>query len=92
LITDITDLLSALEQGNPHAAGRLLPLVYDELRKVAAKRMAHEQPGQALQPTAPVHEAYVRPVGQGDPDWQSRGHIFAAAARPRAASGLSFSR
>jgi RNA polymerase sigma factor (TIGR02999 family) len=79
-MNDVTELLSALGQGDPHAAGRLLPLVYDELRRLAAQRMAQEQPGQTLQPTALVHEAYLRLVGQGDPGWQNRGHFFAAAA------------
>jgi RNA polymerase sigma factor (TIGR02999 family) len=77
---DVTQMLGALERGDPHAAGRLLPLVYDELRKLAAQRMAQEPPGQTLQPTALVHEAYLRLVGQGDPGWESRGHFFAAAA------------
>jgi RNA polymerase sigma factor (TIGR02999 family) len=79
-MTDVTQVLNALEQGDPRAAEELLPLVYDELRKLAAQRMAQEQPGQTLQPTALVHEAYVRLVGQGDPGWESRGHFFAAAA------------
>jgi RNA polymerase sigma factor (TIGR02999 family) len=79
-MNEVTQLLSALGQGDPHAASRLLPLVYDELRKLAAQRMAQEQPGQTLQPTALVHEAYLRLVGQGDPGWESRGHFFAAAA------------
>src|SRR6185503_7251272 len=72
---------SAMEQGDPHAAEQLLPLVYDELRKLAAQRLAQEKPGQTLQATALVHEAYVRLV---DVDrvqhWNSRGHFFAAAA------------
>jgi hypothetical protein len=76
----VTQLQSALGQGDPHAASRLLPLVYDELRKLAAQRMAQEQPWQTLQPTALVHEAHLRLVGQGDPGWDSRGHFFAAAA------------
>jgi RNA polymerase sigma factor (TIGR02999 family) len=78
---DVTQLLSALGQGDPHAASRLLPLVYDELRKLAAQRMGQEEPGQTLQPTALVHEAYLRLVGN-DPDrpWKNRGHFFAAAA------------
>jgi RNA polymerase sigma factor (TIGR02999 family) len=80
MMTEVTRLLSALDQGEPHAASRLLPLVYDELRKLAAQRMAQEQPGQTLQPTALVHEAYLRLVGQADPGWQNRGHFFAAAA------------
>jgi hypothetical protein len=70
LMNDITQLLSSLGQGDPHAASRLLPLVYDELRKLAVQRMAQEQPGQALQPTALVHEAYLLLVGHGDPGWQ----------------------
>src|SRR5579871_4813033 len=76
LMTEVTRLLSALGQGDPHAAEELLPLVYQELRKLAAQRMAQEQPGQTLQPTALVHEAYLRLVGQGEPGWQSRGHFF----------------
>jgi RNA polymerase sigma factor (TIGR02999 family) len=80
LVNDVSQLLSALGQGGPHAASRLLPLAYDELRQLAAQRMAQEQPGQTLQPTAVVHGAYLRLVGQGDPGWESRGHFFAAAA------------
>jgi RNA polymerase sigma factor (TIGR02999 family) len=78
---DVTRILSAIEGGDPGAAGRLLPLVYDELRRLAAARLAHEAPGQTLQATALVHEAYLRLVG-GDPDrpWDGRGHFFAAAA------------
>jgi RNA polymerase sigma factor (TIGR02999 family) len=79
-MTDVTQLLNALEQGDPHAAEELLPLVYKELRRLAAQQMAQEQPGQTLQPTALVHEAYLRLVGQGDPGWNGRGHFFAAAA------------
>jgi RNA polymerase sigma factor (TIGR02999 family) len=80
-MNDVTQLLSALGQGGPHAAAQLLSLVYDELRKLAAQRMAQEQPGQTLQPTALVHEAYLRLVGNapGRP-WIDRGHFFAAAA------------
>src|SRR6266480_5454394 len=80
-MSDVTRILSAIEQGDPHAAEHLLPLVYDELRKLAAARMAQEKPGQTLQATALVHEAYVRLVG-GDASagWDSRGHFFAAAA------------
>ena len=74
-------LLSAIEQGDPSAAEQLLPLVYDELRQLAAQRLAHEQPGQTLQATALVHEAYLRLVGEDDEQhWDSRGHFFAAAA------------
>jgi RNA polymerase sigma factor (TIGR02999 family) len=78
---EVTRILSALRDGETEAAGRLLPLVYDELRKLAAHRLAGEQPGQTLQPTALVHEAYLRLVGaeQGQ-RWDSRGHFFAAAA------------
>jgi RNA polymerase sigma factor (TIGR02999 family) len=79
-MNDVTCILSAIEQGDPTAAGQLLPLVYDELRKLAAQRLAQEKPGQTLQATALVHEAYLRLVGAGDPGWNSRGHFFAAAA------------
>ena len=80
-MNDITRILSAIEQGDPKAAERLLPLVYDELRKLAAQKLAHEKPGQTLQATALVHEAYLRLAGDetGRP-WNSRGHFFAAAA------------
>src|SRR5438132_4801219 len=80
-MNDVTQLLSALEQGDPHAASRLLPLVYDELRKLAAQRMAQEQSGQTLDAPALVHEAYRCLVrnNPGQP-WNSRGHFFAAAA------------
>src|SRR5438270_553088 len=64
----------------PHAAGQLLPLVYEELRKLAARKLAHEKPGQTLQPTALVHEAYLRLVGTEDPGWTGRGHFSGAAA------------
>jgi RNA polymerase sigma factor (TIGR02999 family) len=73
--------LSAIEQGDPHAAEQLLPLVYDELRQLAAQKLAQEKPGQTLQATALVHEAYLRLVGgEADGHWNSRGHFFAAAA------------
>src|SRR5262249_56802837 len=80
-MNDVTRILSAIERGDPKAAEELLPLVYDELRKLAAQKLAHEKPGQTLQATALVHEAYLRLVG-GDqtPDWDGRGHFFAAAA------------
>jgi RNA polymerase sigma factor (TIGR02999 family) len=80
-VSDVTRILSAIEQGDPTAAEQLLPLVYDELRKLAAQRLAQEKPGQTLQATALVHEAYLRLVG-GDPGkpWNSRRHFFAAAA------------
>jgi RNA polymerase sigma factor (TIGR02999 family) len=80
-MSEVTSILSAMEQGDAQAGSRLLPLVYDELRKLAAHKLAHEAPGQTLQPTALVHEAYLRLVGgeQGQ-HWDSRGHFFAAAA------------
>jgi RNA polymerase sigma factor (TIGR02999 family) len=78
---DLTRLLDAAAAGDPRSAAELLPLVYDELRKLAAARMAAEQPSQTLQPTALVHEAYLRLVGaKPPPDWNGRGHFFAAAA------------
>jgi RNA polymerase sigma factor (TIGR02999 family) len=78
---EVTRILSALEQGDPQAADQLLPLVYDELRKLAAAKLAQEKPGQTLQATTLVHEAYLRLVG-ADPSqpWEGRGHFFAAAA------------
>jgi RNA polymerase sigma factor (TIGR02999 family) len=77
----VTRILSAIEQGDPNAASQLLPLVYDELRQLAAQKLAHEQPGQTLQATALVHEAYLRLVGGEQPqDWDGCGHFFAAAA------------
>jgi RNA polymerase sigma factor (TIGR02999 family) len=80
-MANVTQILSAIEAGDPKAAGELLPLVYGELRKLAAARMAQESPGQTLQPTDLVHEAYLRLVGGGQPDgWGGRGHFFAAAA------------
>jgi RNA polymerase sigma factor (TIGR02999 family) len=81
-MTNVTCILSAIEQGDVHAADQLLPLVYDELRKLAAQRLARERPGHTLQATALVHEAYLRLVGaEGAPvGWKSRGHFFAAAA------------
>jgi RNA polymerase sigma factor (TIGR02999 family) len=80
-MSEVTRILSAIEQGDPHAAEQLLPLVYDELRKLAAQKLAQEKPGQTLQATALVHEAYIRLV-EWDPGqhWGSRGHFFAAAA------------
>jgi RNA polymerase sigma factor (TIGR02999 family) len=78
---EVTRILSAIEQGDLHAAETLLPLVYDELRRLAAARMAHEKPGQTLDATALVHEAYIRLVGPADDHrWEDRGHFFAAAA------------
>src|SRR6478672_8432172 len=80
-MSDVTRILSAIEQGDSLAAEQLLPLVYDELRKLAAQRMAQEAPGQTLQATALVHEAYLRLVDVNAPQsWDSRGHFFAAAA------------
>jgi RNA polymerase sigma factor (TIGR02999 family) len=80
-MSDATRLIEAAAGGDPRAAAELLPLVYDELRKLAAARLAAEPPGQTLQPTALVHEAYLRLVGNGQADnWNGRGHFFAAAA------------
>jgi len=80
-MSDVTAILSAIEQGDGQAAGQLLPLVYDELRRLAAHRLAHEKPGQTLNATALVHEAYLRLTGErAEQCWNSRGHFFAAAA------------
>jgi RNA polymerase sigma factor (TIGR02999 family) len=80
-VSDVTHILNAIEQGDPHAASELLPLVYDELRKLAAARIADEKPGQTLQATALVHEAYVRLIGNdASVQWNGRGHFFGAAA------------
>jgi RNA polymerase sigma factor (TIGR02999 family) len=91
-MANVTQILDAIEQGDPHAAEQLLPLVYDELRKLAAQKLAQEKPGQTLQATALVHEAYLRLVATAsgeasggvqprrEPRWNSRGHFFAAAA------------
>src|SRR3989441_1260471 len=81
IMSEVTRILSAIESGDPHAAEQLLPLVYDELRRLAAQKLAQEKPGQTLDATALVHEAYLRLVGQGDETpWNTRGHFFAAAA------------
>jgi RNA polymerase sigma factor (TIGR02999 family) len=79
-MTDVTRILSAIDQGDAQAAEQLLPLVYDELRRLAAQKLSHEKPGQTLQATALVHEAYIRLVGEEDQHWDNRGHFFAAAA------------
>jgi RNA polymerase sigma factor (TIGR02999 family) len=86
-MSDVTRILSAIDQGDPQAAGKLLPLVYEELRKLAAQKLAQEKPGQTLQATALVHEAYLRLVvrpsgaaGKKEQSWNGRGHFFAAAA------------
>lgn len=87
-MNDVTRILSSIQQGDPHAAEQLLPLIYDELRKLAAQKLAQEKPGQTLQATALVHEAYLRLVASDrrkEPDgppkrWDNRGHFFAAAA------------
>src|SRR5262249_25135102 len=79
-MSEVTRTLSAIEQGDPYAAEQLLPLVYEELRKLAAQRLAQEKPGQTLQATALVHEAYLRLVDVEEaPHWNSRGHFFTAA-------------
>ena len=85
VMTNVTQIISEIEQGDPAAAEKLLPLVYDELRKLAAARLTHEKPGQTLQATSLVHEAYLRLIGpdaiNSEPrNWQSRGHFFGAAA------------
>src|SRR5262245_33470100 len=80
-MSDVTRILSAIERGDPQAPAQLLPLVYDELRELAARRLAQERPGQTLEATALVNEAYIRLVGPADDRrWDSRGHFFAAAA------------
>jgi RNA polymerase sigma factor (TIGR02999 family) len=80
-MSNVSQLLNAIEAGNPQAADQLLPLVYDKLRKLAAARLAEERPGQTLQATALVHEAWMRLVGENEAQvWNSRGHFFAAAA------------
>jgi RNA polymerase sigma factor (TIGR02999 family) len=80
-MSEVTRILSAVEQGDPQAASQLLPLVYDALRQLAAQKLGRETPGQTLQPTALVHEACLRLIGEGEaPHWEGRGHFFAAAA------------
>jgi RNA polymerase sigma factor (TIGR02999 family) len=80
-MNEVTKIIHAIEAGDQHAAAELLPLVYEELRALAAQRLAQEKPGQTLEPTALVHEAYLRLVGNGtDQKWDHRGHFFAAAA------------
>ncbi len=80
-MSDVTQILSRIESGDPSASEQLLPLVYEELRKLAAARLTHEKPGQTLQATALVHDAYLRLVGNDSPQrWNDRGHFFAAAA------------
>jgi RNA polymerase sigma factor (TIGR02999 family) len=79
-MSEVTQVLNAMQQGDPKAAGELLPLVYDELRKLAASRMAKELPGQTLQPTALVHEAWLRLTGREEQSWDNRAHFFGAAA------------
>jgi RNA polymerase sigma factor (TIGR02999 family) len=80
MMTDVTRILNAIEGGDPKAPDELLPLVYEELRLLAAQKMAQERPGQTLQATALVHEAYIRLVGDEPQNWNSRGHFFCAAA------------
>ncbi len=79
-MSDVTRILNAIEQGDAGEADKLLPLVYEELRRLAAHKMSQEKPGQTLQATALVHEAYIRLVGSGDQDWSGRTHFFSAAA------------
>ncbi len=79
-MNEVTRIINAIQEGDPQATEKLLPLVYEELRVLAAQKMAQEKPGQTLQATALVHEAYIRLVGGQDQDWDGRGHFFAAAA------------
>jgi len=79
-VSDVTQILTAIEQGDTNAADKLLPLVYEELRKLAAHKMSNEAAGQTLQPTALVHEAWMRLVGKENPKFENRAHFFAAAA------------
>jgi RNA polymerase sigma factor (TIGR02999 family) len=80
-MSEVSQILFVIEQGDPHATEQLLPLVYQELRRLAAQKLAQEKPGQTLEATALVHEAYLRLVGPGDTGrWDNRGHFFAAAA------------
>jgi RNA polymerase sigma factor (TIGR02999 family) len=79
-MNDVTRILNAIEEDDTRAVDELLPLVYDELRQLAAQKLAQEKPGQTLQATALVHEAYIRLVGSEELQWESRGHFFAAAA------------
>jgi RNA polymerase sigma factor (TIGR02999 family) len=79
-MTDVTRIINAIQQGDNGATNDLLPLVYEELRRLAAQKLSHEKPGQTLQATALVHEAYLRLVGTEDPHWDGKGHFFAAAA------------
>ena len=78
--SNVTQILNAIQRGDLEAADELLPIVYDELRRLAARKLSQEKPGQTLQATALVHEAYIRLVGSHDPGWENRGHFFAAAA------------
>jgi RNA polymerase sigma factor (TIGR02999 family) len=80
LLSDVTRILESIEHGDPKAADKLLPLVYEELRKLAAARMANEPPNQTLQPTALMHEAWLRLVGNSNPNFSGRAHFFGAAA------------
>jgi RNA polymerase sigma factor (TIGR02999 family) len=80
-MSDVTRILNAIERGDAKATDELLPLVYEELRILAAQKLSHEPPGQTLQATALVHEAYLRLVGEDCPSWDSRGHFFKAAAQ-----------
>ena len=79
-MTDVTRILNAIEQGDPRAADELLPLIYDELRLLASQKLSQEPPGQTLQATALVHEAYIRLVGEETPNWENRRHFFLAAS------------
>ena len=89
-MSDVTRILDRVQQGEAEAAEELLPLVYEELRKLAAHRMAQEAPGQTLQPTALLHEAWLRLVGSQEQQWNGRGHFFAAAAESSGQSKAKF--
>ena len=88
-MSDVTRILNAIEQGDAKAADKLLPLVYEELRLLAAQKLSQEKPGQTLQATALVHEAYIRLVGIEMHDWGGRGHFFTAAAETNSCSGVA---
>jgi RNA polymerase sigma factor (TIGR02999 family) len=79
-MSEVTNILEAIQRGDTDAADQLMPLVYDELRRLAGAKMAHEAPGQTLQPTALVHEAWLRLIGNESPRWENRAHFFGAAA------------
>jgi len=87
-MADVTRIINAIQQGNKGATDELLPLVYEELRRLAAQKLSHEKPGQTLQPTALVHEVYLRLIGQTNQNWDGRGHFFAAGPKRCGVSSL----